>query len=234
MHVTRPLIFAALAAAALAGPAFAQDPVVPRLTVTGEGRVSAAPDIATVSLGVTERAEAAQAAMDAVSTRTRAVLDRLDALGIEARDRQTSGLSLQPVYADRNGVYDARQIAGFEASNMVTVRVRDIGALGDVLAAALDDGANRLGGLSFDLSEPRSALDEARRRAVADARAKAELLAQEAGVTLGPVLSISEGGGGGPVPMAMMMADARAESVPIAAGETTLSASVTMEFGIGQ
>ncbi|WP_417724783.1 SIMPL domain-containing protein [Salipiger sp.] len=215
----------------LAVPALAQQAEAPRLTVTGEGSASAVPDMATITLGVTAQDKDAGAAMDSASEVAGAILARLDGLGIAARDRQTSDLSLQPIWSQ----YDngkGQEITGYEASNRLTVRVRNLSQLGDVLAAVLDDGANRLSGLTFGLQEPDPVQNDARRDAVADAMDRAKVLAEAAGVTLGPLLSISESGGGyAPQPMMEM---ARMSAVPVAAGESVINAQVTMVFSLGE
>ena len=209
--------------------AAAQD--LPSLTVTGEGSVSAVPDMATVTLGVSARDPSAATAMNRTSQAVAAILERLTALGVAPRDVQTTDLSLGPVWVDRNN-NGQPQVDGFEASNRVTVRIRAIDSVGAVLEAVLEDGANRLDGLSFGLQDPRPLLDEARRLAVADARAKAQLYADAAGVPLGPVRELTEGGVIGPRPEMMMAM--RADAVPVAAGETTLSALVTVVYDIGE
>lgn len=204
------------------------------ITVTGDGAVDARPDMATVSLGVTTQGATAAAAMADNSAQLAAVLERLRAAGIEERDLQTSGLSLNPNWQP---TADGRssEIVGYVASNMLTVRVRKLDGLGAVLDAAVTDGANTFNGLSFGLADPAPAMNEARRRAVADAMARAKLLTEAAGVPLGTVLSISEGGGfGGPVPVYKMDAAPAARAVPVAGGEVTTSASVTMVFAIGE
>ncbi|MDW4496974.1 SIMPL domain-containing protein [Sulfitobacter sp. D35] len=214
--------------------AVAQDVTAPRvITVTGEASVPAAPDMATIRLGVTEQAADAAAAMQAASAAVGDILARLDGAGIEARDRQTSGLSLQPVWSDRSGNVDAPpQITGYEARNAVTVRVRDLDALGGLLDAVIADGANTLDGLAFDVQDPAPLEREARKAAVADAMARAQDLAEAAGVTLGPVQSIIEQvRRGGPVRLEMADA-ARGASVPVAAGEVGFEGSVQMVFGI--
>ncbi|MBV2360458.1 SIMPL domain-containing protein [Thalassococcus sp. CAU 1522] len=222
-----------LVSLALVTPAMAQSDESARLTVTGQGEAFAAPDMATVTLGMTAQADAADAAMQQVSAVVDAILARLDAFGIAAADRQTSDLSLGPIYGNRQNDEGGRDIVGFQAYNRLTVRVRNLDDLGDVLSAVLDDGANQLDGLSFGVQDPRPVLDAARRDAVADARAKAELFAEAAGVTLGPVLSLTEGGGQtGPFPEMMSMARG-ADAVPVAAGEATFSASVMMVFALG-
>ena len=218
--------------APLAATAQPTPPDAPRLTVTGDGSATATPDMATISLGITAENPEAGVAMDTASQAAEAILARLDTLGIEPRDRQTSDLSLQPLWAGGYDSAEDRRITGYEARNTLTVRVRDLEKLGDVLQAVLEDGANQLSGLSFGLQNPDPVLEAARRDAVADAMARAQVLAEAAGVSLGRVLSISEGGGGSAPPAPMM--EMRAASVPVAAGEAELSSSVTMEFALGE
>lgn len=221
-----------LFAISLAGAAFAADPA--RITVTGEGRVDASPDMATISLGVTSEASTAAAAMAANSVELGRVLANLRGAGIEGRDLQTSGLTLNPNWrSDDNG--SNGRIVGYIAANMLTVRVRALDSLGVVLDAAVQDGANTLNGVSFGLAQPEPVLDEARKRAVADATHRALLLTEAAGVSLGAVAAISEGGGSfAPALMFGKSADMTASAVPVASGEVSLSASVTMVWDIGQ
>jgi hypothetical protein len=202
-----------------------------QITVTGEGRVEAAPDMATLTLGVTTEARTAAEAMAANSAQLTRVLERLRSAGIADRDMQTTGLSLNPNWQS-GGDGAAPRITGYVAGNMLAVRLRDLDATGQVLEAAIGDGANTFNGLSFGLTDPAAALTEARRRAVADALARARLLAEAAGLTLGPVLSISEGGSpGGPGPMFRMEAAADAP-VPVLGGEVATEARVTMVFAL--
>jgi uncharacterized protein YggE len=225
--------FAAMAAVFLVIPMIASADDDGRITVTGEGRVDAAPDMATVSLGVVTEGTTAAEAMAANSIQLAAVLEQLKMGGIEDRDIQTSGLSLNPNWQQTEADPTPR-IMGYQASNMLTVRVRKLDQLGAVLDKNISDGANSFNGLSFGLSDPEPAMNEARRRAVADAQGRARLLTQAAGLTLGPVVSISEGGGfGGPQPMYRMDA-AAASPVPVAAGEVSTTASVTMVFELVQ
>ncbi|SFD44837.1 SIMPL domain-containing protein [Roseivivax sediminis] len=218
--------------AALSGPALAHDGRSHdgRLTVTGEGQAAAEPDMALVTVGVSEQADTAVAAMDAASAVADRMLSRLESLEVQPRDVQTTSLSLNPVYVDSREPGQRPRIDGYEASNNVTVRVRALDSLGDVLGALLEDGANTLGGLSFDVADPDPLLEAARRDAVQDARAKAELYAEAAGVTLGEIVTIDESGSGGGQPMPM--AEMRAASVPIAAGETGYSATVRIVYDL--
>jgi hypothetical protein len=226
-------IFTALAILVLsAGAATAQMSERRQITVTGEGQVEAAPDMATITLGVTHQDEEAKAAMDATSDAVARVLQRLTELGVEARDMQTRNLSLNPVWSNRPSAQGAdNRITGFVASNTVLVRVRDLDGLGEVLDAVIADGANDFNGLSFSVQEPDPLMEEARRRAVQDASERARLLAEAAGVTLGPVHQIMDQSGGG-APIMMEMAAAARSGVPVAAGEVTLNANVTVIFDI--
>lgn len=221
-----------IASALLAGAVWAEEPAR-RIAVTGAGQVEAAPDMAVITLGVRQEDKEAQVAMRATSAAVAGMLERLAEQGIAARDLQTRELSLTPVWSERSGSgAERRQITGFEAANTVVVRVRDLDALGGILDAVLAEGANDFNGLRFDLQDPAPLAEEARRRAVADAMARAKLLAEAAGVALGPVLSIDERGGVMPkAEMAMRMSTAGA---PVAAGEVSVTANVSMVFAIGE
>ena len=218
----------ALAVSILLSPA-AAPAQVEGIQVTGEGSVAAVPDMATITLGVGARDRDAAVAMDATSKAVATILERLDGLGIAPRDMRTAELSLRPV---RTGARDGSvsEIARFEASNRVILRLRALDRLGTILQAVLQDGANRLDGLRYGLQDPAPLLEQARRRAVADAQARAALYAEAAGVRLGPVRSITETGS---TPRPERMMAARADPVPVAAGEITLTARVSMHFGIG-
>ncbi|TCP60850.1 hypothetical protein EV663_10724 [Rhodovulum bhavnagarense] len=200
----------------------------PRLTVTGMAEVAAAPDMAMLRLGVVREARSAQAAMAGVSSDMGAILDRLGAAGIAPRDLQTSGLDLSPVWSSHDSG-QRREITGFRAANTLSVRVRGLEGLGELLDQVIGEGANSFEGIGFGLQDPASARDEARRQAVADAMRKARLYAEAAGHDLGALVSISETGTAQPVPM-MMEAARLSAPVPVAAGEVTLSARVTMVF----
>lgn len=225
---------AVVMASMLVTPAAAQDQAR-RITVSGEGSVEAAPDMATITLGVTNEAPEAKAAMAATSAAVGQVLERLTSLGIEPRDIQTQRLSLNPVWSGRgsSGTYPAK-ITGFSASNTVLLRIRDLDILGTTLDAVISDGANDFNGLQFDIQEPRPLQDAAREAAVKDAIAKAQLLADAAGVPLGQIVTITEQSGGGSQPMFMQRAAMAESSVPVAAGEVSLSASVLVVFAIDE
>ena len=207
-------------------------PPTPTVSVTGEASVDVSPDIATLSMGVTTQGKTATEAMSANSAQLTTVLDRLKAAGIAAQDLQTSNLSLNPNWVG----YDTGStptIAGYTASNMLNVRVRALDGLGAVLDAAITDGANTLNGLTFDVANPRPAMDRARSAAVADAVARATLLVTAAGGTLGPVLSISESSNY-VNPQPMFRAETASAPVPVAQGQVGITASVTVVFAIKQ
>lgn len=229
----RSFAMLALAASlALPFPALAQEGLGPMITVTGTGTTEAAPDIATLTIGVTTQGETAAEALSANTAALDAVMTRLSGAGIEPPDMQTSNLSLNPNWTGYESS-SSPTISGYVASNMLTIRVRQLDGLGTVLDAAVADGANTLNGLIFGLADPGPAMNDAREEAVADARAKAQLLASAAGVTLGRVMSISEGYA--PTePMPMFRAEASSAPVPVAGGELGLTASVTVFYEIVQ
>jgi hypothetical protein len=229
MRVLSALFLTAALVLPLTAPAHAEAEMARTISVTGTGTVEAAPDMATLMIGVTTQAATAAEALAANTAATDAVIDRLSASGIEARDMQTANLSINPNWTG----YDSATptISGYVAANMLTVRVRDLATTGAVLDAAVTDGANTLNGLTFGLADPEPAYAAARKEAVADARAKAELLAAAAGVTLGPVLSIADGGAmTDPAPMYREAVSAA--PVPVVGGELGLIATVSVTFGI--
>ena len=203
------------------------------IMVTGEGRISAVPDMATITLGVRENASTAKEAMGKVTTSVSAILERLDALGVAEKDRQTSRFYLNPVFNNRSSSgNEAPRVSGYEAGNSVTVTVRDLTALGEMLDAVIDIGANDFNGLSFGLQNPAPALAMARKVAVADAVDRAGQLAEAASLSLGSVLRMTENSRGA-APMAMEMAPLRSGmGDAIAGGEVDVEAQVTMVFAI--
>ena len=195
MIVSRVLFVLFVAALALA-PAQAAEKLV---TVTGEATVAVAPDTAMIRIGVSSQEKTAREASEANAKQMTAVLAAIKDTGVADRDIQTSRLSLQPQY-DPNKSGTAR-LTGFQASNQVTVRIRDIDKLPTVLDRAITAGANEMSGIEFVVSEQSKLLDQARDDAIADARRKAELYAKAAGAKLGRVVSITEEGIG-PAPAA--------------------------------
>jgi uncharacterized protein YggE len=195
------------------------------VTVTGEATVAVAPDTAMIRIGVSSQEKTAHEASDANARQMTAVLDAIKNTGINERDIQTSRLSLQPQY-DPNKAGPPR-LTGFQANNQVTVRIRDINKLAMVLDSAIAAGANEMSGIDFVVSEQSKLLDRARDDAIADAHRKAELYASAAGVKLGRVVAISEEGTNPPPRPIQAL---RAGAVPIAPGEQTLKAVVTVSY----
>lgn len=234
MHVKKKALFAALTALQLAAvPAFADEPA-PRISMSGEGSVAAAPDMATIRLGVASQAATAAEALRANTTDLAKVLEDLKTLGMEPRDMQTSGLRLNPVW-DHSKEGSAPVISGYEANNGLTLRVRDLSRLGETLDRAVQMGANTFDGLSFDLVDSQALADEARALAVADARRRAELIATAAGVRLGRILSIEEGDGARVVMQSAEFARAASavmDKVPTEGGEVDVKVTVNIVWEI--
>jgi hypothetical protein len=203
-------------------PALATEKLV---TVTGEATVAVAPDAAMIRIGVSSQDKTAREASDANAKQMTAVLAAIKSNSIAERDIQTSRLSLQPQYDPNKG--GTARLTGFQATNQVTVRIRDIGNLAAVLDSAISAGANEMSGIEFIVSEQSKLLDRARDEAIVDAHRKAELYAKAAGSRLGHVVAISEEGSTlPPRPMQAL----RAGAVPISPGEQTLRAVVTVSY----
>ena len=200
------------------------------LTVTGSATVNVVPDMATITLGVTTMGDTAAAAMAANNEAVSGVIARLIAAKVADRDMQTSNLSLNPNWV-ANAAGDGQVIKGYVAANLLTVRIKALETTGTVLDAAITDGANTLNGLTFGLANPRPTEDEARKEAVADAVARAKVLADAAGAKLGLIQSITEGGAAEPGPLPMFKA-MDAAAVPVAAGEVGISASITIVWAL--
>jgi len=217
-------------------PALAESDFPPAISVTGQASISVPPDLAEVDAGVATDAKTAREASDANNTAMAKVLAALKAAGIEDKDVQTSRLSLQPQYGPQGSNRSAPSvIVGYRASNRVTVKVRDVNKVAAVVDTLVGAGANDIGNVSFSVSQASKLLDDAREKAVADARRKAEIYARAAGVTLGAPLSISEEGAPQPMFRAKMaMPMASAAPTPIAQGEETLSVSVSVTWAIKQ
>lgn len=219
--------FVLIAANLALGPARAADQLI---TVTGEATVAVAPEAAVIRIGVSSLDKTARDASDANAKQMTAVIAAIKNDGIAERDIQTSRLSLQPQY-DASKAGPAR-LTGFQATNQITVRIRDIEKLPAVLDRAIAAGANEMSGIEFVVPEQSKLLDRAREDAVADARRKAELYARAAGAKLGHVVAITEEGSTPPVrPMQVLRSGAQ---VPIAPGEQNLKAVVTISYELVQ
>jgi len=225
----KSVIFPALALfSALAAPALAADPRT--ISMTGHGEIRTTPDMAQVTAGVTTTAPTAAQALTANSARMKSVFAALEKLGVPQKNIQTSNFFVSPQYT--NGDNNApRRLTAYQVNNDVTARIEDVGKLGSALDALVAAGANQINGVSFSIQNDAPFLEKARAQAIADARARAETYAKAAGVTLGPILSISEGGGEAP-PRPMYRMAAMAAETQIAAGEQSVTANVSVIWEI--
>ena len=221
----------AIAATLLATSALAETPP-PAISVTGEANVSVAPDLAQIDAGVTSDAKTAREASDAINAAMGKVLLALKNAGIDEKDYQTSRLLLQPQFAASSKATErAPGIVSFRASNRVTVRIRDVTKVANVIDVLVGAGANDIGGLNFSVTQASKHLDEAREKAIADARRKAEIYARAAGVTLGQPISIAEEGGATPM-FRSKVAAPMAAGAQVAPGEEMLSVTVSVSWAI--
>ncbi|WP_018631736.1 SIMPL domain-containing protein [Neomegalonema perideroedes] len=232
--VFRPAALAAALAFSglLAAPAaFADDRLI---SVSGEGSATAAPDLATVSVGVQVQAESAQEAVAQNATRMTAVFEALKAAGIEDKNVQTSNFSLGPRYEwvqEGQGGGGRQVLRGYEATNTVNVRLTDLSKVGPTLDALVGAGANQSAGVNFDIENRDELLKAARREAALNARAKAQEYAETLGVTLGKLNGLSEQVSGPSFPVVAFAraaaAPMAAPPTPIAGGEQSISVTVT-------
>jgi len=201
-----------------------------RLEISAEGEVARTPDIATISAGVVTQSTTAAAAMAENADRMAATVSALRKAGVADRDIRTASINLSPQY--RYGENMPPVITGYQASNQVSVKFRDVAKAGKVLDALVAAGANQINGPDLALDQPDAALDEARGKAVAAARARAELYAKATGLRVKRIVSISEGAGNFPAPMPVM-AMARAEKAADTAvlpGEQKVAVTLSVVF----
>ena len=202
--------------------------------VSGEGSVSAAPDFARVTLGVTSTGKTAGEAMTANAKAANALVSLIKSEGIAPADIQTSAVSISPMFSQPvHGQETAPTITGYSVSNNVAVTVREIARLGGLLDKAVGAGANSIDGVSFGHNNVSDLLDKARPVAVADARRKAEIYAAAGGAKLGRLMTLTEDGGSRP-PIAFSRAFAAGAPAPIEAGEDKLTLTVTTRFELTQ
>lgn len=215
----------------LAAPALAQ--TAPRsLSMSGQGEVRAAPDTVSLSAGVTAQAPTAAAALADNSRRMAGVLAALKKQGIADKDIQTANFSVSPEYTNGADNQPSR-LTGYRVNNDVQVRLEDVTKLGATLDALVGAGANQMNGINFSIRDSADLLTQARQQAVADAMAKAQTYARAAGVTLGPILTISESNNEAPRPVFMALSAARVgKAVPVAMGEESVTANVSIIWEI--
>jgi hypothetical protein len=223
----------ALSACAPALPANAQTTPPRTINVNGTGQVVLTPDIAYISIGVHTDSKDAAEAVSENNVLTQTVIDALLAQDIESKDIRTSNFSVYP--QQQYGPNGELLGTTFVVDNTVVVTVRDLGTIGELLDAAVGAGANNIYGVSFDVTNKEAAQEEARTKAVQNAQAMAAQLAEAAGVTLGAIQTISAYSSA-PVPYYDVKGyggvGAEAASVPISAGQLTISADVSIIYEI--
>ena len=205
----------------------------PSITVAGTGQSQGKPDFAQVQVGVVTEAITAAEALRKNNEAMSQLVIMIRRRGIEDRDLQTIQFNVSPRYKYDKNQQEPPKIAGYQVTNEVHVKVRNLTTLGAFLDETVLLGANQVRGISFGVAEPAQLMDEARKRAIADAQRRARVYAEAAGVKLGKPLRIDEQAGGrpGPYPMARMDA-AAASTVPVAPGEQTFSVTVTVSYAI--
>nr|CAD6410808.1 SIMPL domain-containing protein [Rhizobium sp. Q54] len=225
--------------------ALAQEPPAPRervIRVSAEGEASIAPDIAIVSFSVVRNSQTAQVAMDQNSQAMNAVMAALKSQGVEAKDIQTSNFSIQPQYRHfqpkEDGTIDPPEVVGYEVTNTLMVKIRDIAKVGTILDRVVKLGVNQGGQIVFTNDDPEAAFTEARKQAVERAIAKARTLTEAAGIRLGQVIQIDENARPPMPPQPMsrmaMAKEAAFDAVPVAAGENTYAVRVDLTFALEQ
>lgn len=235
------IIASALLLLALAGigallftrPAAAQSnsgvPGMRQVSVLGHGEVKARPDTATIQIGIDTEAANAKDALAQNNAQAQALQQKLAELKIDTKDIQTSNFSISPTYGN-----DGRQVTGYRVSNVVTVTIRNLDSAGTLLDQVVQAGANNIYGISFSVADTQKLMEQARQAAMADAKVRATQLATAGGAAVGDVLIISENVSAPPVPMPMLdrAAAQGAPSVPVQAGEQSISIDVQATFAL--
>jgi uncharacterized protein len=231
------LASALLFTAATFNPAFAEDiKLIRSISLNGHGEVRVAPDLAIVTMGVMSSAVTAQEALAANTKAMTELMAALKAANIEPKDIQTSNFSVNPRYDYGQNNGQPAKLTGYDVANNVTVTLRKIDSMGDLLDKAVSAGSNQINGVSFSVANPQDAMDEARKDAVKDAKRKADLYAAATSTTIGNLISLSEGVSTEPQPMMMrgkmMAASSDSSPVPIAQGEQVISVDVNVAWEI--
>jgi hypothetical protein len=205
----------------------------PSITVAGTGESHGKPDFAQIQVGVVTEAVTAAEALRKNNEAMSQLIVMIRKRGIEDRDLQTVQFNVSPRYKYDKNQQEPPKITGYQVTNEVHVKVRNLTTLGAFLDETVSLGANQVRGISFGVAEPAQLMDEARKRAIADAQRRARVYAEAAGLKLGKPIRIDEQAGGrpGPYPAARMEA-AAASAVPVAPGEQTFSVTVTVSYAI--
>ena len=200
--------------------------------VNGEGKVSITPDIAVVSTGITADGTTVKAAQDQINAVIKKVFDAVKGLGVKADDIQTTNYNINPKYDFQSG---SQRVTGYTASTTLTIKVREMDKVNQVIDEATGNGANQINGLSFDVSDRTKAEDEAREKAVADAKKKAEQAAKVAGFNLGRLINYQENTGQPPIIYSRSVAQGASDIAPetqVEPGSTEITVSVTLSYEV--
>lgn len=202
------------------------------IDVSGTGKVHVKPNIATTNIGVETVAPTLTDATSQSNTKTQAIIDKIKSLGVADKDIQTSSYNISPI-TNQPKQGESPKITGYRVSNQLSVTIRNINDVGKILDAVVAAGANNVYGISFGVDDPTSYQQQARAAAIKDAQDKAAQLAKAAGITLGKVISISEGGTT-PVPVfrAAAAPSLASAEVPISTGELDVTITVDMRFAV--
>ncbi len=205
------------------------------ITVQGTGKATAPPDMATIQIGVISQAATAVAAMAANNEAVEAVISKIKDFQVASRDIQTSNFNVSPMYEQSPPrIQRSPRIVGYQVTNQVQVRMRNLPELGQLLDGVVTSGSNQINGIQFGVNDTDALMDKARDDAVADARRRAGRYASAANVSVGKVMAISEQSVNVPMPVyaqsRMMMAEAA--SVPIESGEQEVQLNVTIVYGL--
>ena len=222
--------------------ASAHDKDAARFSILGTGTIIAEPDVAYISTGIISEGETAEEALNQNSNSMANVFKVLEDAGIERKHIQTSNFSVQPRYVHHRPKQGQEQrpprIVGYRVDNTVTVKIVELDNTGKVISEVVKFGSNSLGNIRFDVSNRQELMDEARVKAVEDARRKAEIYTKAAGVSLGKVLAISEGGAGQQPrrfkAASRSLAVAEAAPAPVSGGEASISVRVNMTWELEQ
>lgn len=209
----------------------------PTISVNGTGEVQHEPDMAEIQVGVVTEAESAATAVDENNRKMDDLIRALQQQGIAERDIQTSNFQVSPQQRHdprpRPEAQREPEITGYLVTNQVHITIRELPRMGEILDAVVQEGANQIHGIQFSVGDRAELAGQALRKALANARQKAQALAAEADVELGRVLTIQEGGTDWPRPMMGRAMMAQAESVPISPGSLTVRADVSVTYRLG-
>lgn len=231
------LSFLALGLLTIVAPASGEVRELPlrSISIVGTGEVKARPDIGIVTVGVLKRAPTAQEALKQNNDAMAEIIAHLEQAGVAPKDIQTTNFSVNPAYHYDNQNQQPPRIIGYDVSNQVTIIVRKLDTMGQILDQVVGKGSNQIHGITFSIDDPRPLEDEARKRALVDAQRKARLYAEGAGITLGPIMSILEHIASPPIPLsvkAQRMEAAADGAVPVSQGEQVVSVQISISWEI--